>query len=245
MLRLSSLNSTRQQSCLVGLGRWRIESLTPQFDDVTLVRRSAWCPVPLDRPSNRDEYSLRFETPDNTCNKQRGVLGSAFLEEKYVLLCLSARAITEAAQDQARHAPLPADLRHRRAFHLGRVGFELFAQRVLLRGRGHASPVTITPVTTPRGPFSRGRLHRRELEVQCSLFSHGQQARVGWKEEGVRLAGERVHRPADAKPFQGPLSIIMVCRFGADHDIAGAEVWVEASSDPGEKDVGRLELLDK
>jgi hypothetical protein len=29
MLRLNSLNCTRQQSCLVGLGRWRIESLTP------------------------------------------------------------------------------------------------------------------------------------------------------------------------------------------------------------------------
>src|SRR5215211_370052 len=37
----------------------------------------------------------------------------------------------------------------------------------------------------------------------------------------------------------------MVCRLGADHDIAGAEVWVEASSDPGEEDVGWLELLDK
>ena len=40
---------------------------------------------------------LRLETPDNTCNEQRGVLGSALLEEKYVLRCLSARAITEAA----------------------------------------------------------------------------------------------------------------------------------------------------
>jgi hypothetical protein len=58
----------------------------------------------LDRPSNREECSLRFETPDYAGNKQRGVLGSALLEEKYVLLCLSARAITEAAQDQARHA---------------------------------------------------------------------------------------------------------------------------------------------
>src|SRR5438034_11704655 len=86
-----------------------------------------------DRPSNREECSLRFETLHNTGNEQRGVLGSALLEEKYVILCLSARAITEAAQDQARHAPLPADLRHRRAFHLGRVGFELLAQRVLLR----------------------------------------------------------------------------------------------------------------
>jgi hypothetical protein len=37
----------------------------------------------------------------------------------------------------------------------------------------------------------------------------------------------------------------MVCRLGADHDIAGAEVWVEASRDPGEEDVGWLELLDK
>jgi len=80
---------------------------------------------------------LAFETPDNTSNEHRGVLGSALLEEKYVLLCLSARAITEAAQDQARHAPLQADLRHRRTFHLGRLGFELFAQRVLLRERGH------------------------------------------------------------------------------------------------------------
>jgi hypothetical protein len=49
------------------------------------------------RPSNREECSLRFETPDNTSNEQRGVLGSAFLEEEYVLRCLSARAITEAA----------------------------------------------------------------------------------------------------------------------------------------------------
>src|SRR5205809_7393557 len=59
-----------------------------------------------DRPSNRDECSLAFETPDNAANEQRGVLGSALLEEEYVLLCLSARAITEAAQAQARHAPL-------------------------------------------------------------------------------------------------------------------------------------------
>src|SRR5258707_15331484 len=36
---------------------------------------------------------LRLETPHNTCNKQRGVLGSAFLEEEYVLRCLNARAI--------------------------------------------------------------------------------------------------------------------------------------------------------
>src|SRR5437870_10802354 len=34
MLRLDSLNCTRQQSCLVGLGRWRIESLSAQFDDL-------------------------------------------------------------------------------------------------------------------------------------------------------------------------------------------------------------------
>jgi hypothetical protein len=37
----------------------------------------------------------------------------------------------------------------------------------------------------------------------------------------------------------------MVRRLGADHDIAGAEVRVEASSDPGEENVGRLELLDE
>jgi len=37
----------------------------------------------------------------------------------------------------------------------------------------------------------------------------------------------------------------MVRSLGADHDIAGAEVRVEASSDSGEEDVGRLELLDK
>src|SRR6266536_5221455 len=155
MSRLNSLNSTRQQSCLVGLGRWRIESLTAQFHDLTLVGRSAWCPVPLDRPSNRGECSLRFETPDNTGNEQRGVLGSALLEEEYVLRCLSARAITEAAQDQARHAPLPADLRHRRAFHLGRVGFELFAQRVLLRGRGHKRiSGDDHPCDHPRGPLA-------------------------------------------------------------------------------------------
>src|SRR5437762_12571017 len=57
-----------------------------------------------DRPSNRDECSLAFETPDNTGNEQRCVLGSALLEEKYVILRLSARAITEPAQDQTRHA---------------------------------------------------------------------------------------------------------------------------------------------
>src|SRR6266478_5973429 len=176
MSRLNSLNCTRQQPCLVGLGRWRIESLTPQFDDLTFVGRSAWWPVPLDRPSNRDECSLAFETSDNTGNEQRGVLGSALLEEKYVLLCLSARAITEAAQDQARHAPLSAGLRHRRAFHLGRVGFELFAQRVLLRGRGHKRISRHDhPRDDPRDPLPRGRLHGRELEVQCNLFSHGQQ----------------------------------------------------------------------
>src|SRR5436190_3488439 len=155
MLRLNSLNCTRQQSCLVGLGRWRIESLTPQFDDLTVVGRSAWWPVRLDRPSNREECSLRFETPDNTCNKQRGVLGSALLEDEYVILCLGARAITEATQDQARHAPLPADLRHRRAFHLGRVGFELFAQRVLLRQRGHKRISGHDhPRDDPRGPLA-------------------------------------------------------------------------------------------
>ena len=70
-------------------------------------------------------------------------------------------------------------------------------------------------------------------------------ARVGGKEEGVRLAGERVHRPTDAKPVRCPLSIIMVRSLGADHDIAGAEVRVEASSDPSEEHVGWLELLDK
>ena len=75
---------------------------------------------------------MHFETPDNTGNEARGVLGSALLEETFILRCLSARVITEAAYDQARHAPLPADLRHRRALHLGRIGFELFAQRVLL-----------------------------------------------------------------------------------------------------------------
>ena len=37
----------------------------------------------------------------------------------------------------------------------------------------------------------------------------------------------------------------MVRSFGADHDITGAEVRVEASSDPGEEDVGWLELLDE
>src|SRR5204863_1360507 len=89
MLRLNSLNCTRQRSCLVGLGRWRIESLTPQFADLTLVGRYAWWPVLLDRPSNRDECSLAFETPDNTCYEQRGILGSALLEEEYVLRCLS------------------------------------------------------------------------------------------------------------------------------------------------------------
>ncbi len=47
---------------------------------------------------------MAFKTPDNTCYEQRGILGSALLEEEYVLRCLSARAITEAAQDQARHA---------------------------------------------------------------------------------------------------------------------------------------------
>src|SRR5205809_2439267 len=84
MLRLNSLNCTRQQSFLVGLGRWRIESLTPQFDDLTLVGRSAWSPVPLGRHGNREECSLTFETPDNTCYEQRGILGSALLEEEYV-----------------------------------------------------------------------------------------------------------------------------------------------------------------
>jgi hypothetical protein len=49
------------------------------------------------RPSNREESSLRFETPDNPGNEARGVLGSALLEERFVLRCLSARAITEAA----------------------------------------------------------------------------------------------------------------------------------------------------
>jgi hypothetical protein len=49
------------------------------------IRRSAWCAVRWGRPSNREEFSLRFETPDNTRNEQRGVPGSTFLEEEYVL----------------------------------------------------------------------------------------------------------------------------------------------------------------
>ena len=53
--------------------------------------------TPAATPSNREECSLRFETPDNTGNEQRCVLGSALLEEEYVLRCLNARAITEAA----------------------------------------------------------------------------------------------------------------------------------------------------
>ena len=47
---------------------------------------------------------MRFETSDYNGNEQRCVLGSALLEEKYVILRLSARAITETAQDQTRHA---------------------------------------------------------------------------------------------------------------------------------------------
>src|SRR5439155_10455948 len=118
------------------------------------------------RPSNREEHSLRSETSHNTRNEQCGVLGSALLEDKYVLLCLGARAITEAAQDQTRHLPLRADLRHRRAFHLSRVGFELFAQRVLLRERGHKRISCYDhPCDHPRGPLARRRLHWRELEV--------------------------------------------------------------------------------
>jgi hypothetical protein len=50
----------------------------------------------LDRPSNRDECSLAFETPDNTGNEQRGILGSALLEEDYVLRCLSALCADDA-----------------------------------------------------------------------------------------------------------------------------------------------------
>src|SRR5258707_4479577 len=34
---------------------------------------------------------LRLETPDNTRDEQRGVLGSALVEETFVLRCLSAR----------------------------------------------------------------------------------------------------------------------------------------------------------
>jgi hypothetical protein len=54
-------------------------------------------PSPMGRSSNREECSLRFETPDNTGNEQRGVPGSALLEEEYVFRCISARAITEAS----------------------------------------------------------------------------------------------------------------------------------------------------
>jgi hypothetical protein len=50
-----------------------------------------------DDDRHRRECSLRFETPDNTSNEQRGVLGGALFEETHVLGCLSARAITEAA----------------------------------------------------------------------------------------------------------------------------------------------------
>src|SRR5205823_14857343 len=75
MSRLNSLNCTRQQSCLVELGRWRIESLTPSVADLTPRWAIRLVPVRLGRHSNRQECSLRFETPDNTGNEQRCVLG--------------------------------------------------------------------------------------------------------------------------------------------------------------------------
>jgi hypothetical protein len=50
MLRLNSLNFTRQQSCLVGLGRWRIESLTAQFDDLTPRWAIRPVPSPIESP---------------------------------------------------------------------------------------------------------------------------------------------------------------------------------------------------
>src|SRR5262245_37844335 len=60
----------------------------------------------LGRTGNRGKCSFHFETPDNAGNEQRGVLGGATLEEAFVLRCLSARTITETAENQARHAPL-------------------------------------------------------------------------------------------------------------------------------------------
>ena len=89
-------------------------------------------PSPIGPPEQSRGVIIALRDARHTSNEARGVLGSALLEETFILRCLSARVITEAAYDQARHAPLPADLRHRRAFHLGRIGFELFAQRVLL-----------------------------------------------------------------------------------------------------------------
>ena len=105
----------------------------------------------------REECSLRFETPDNACYEQRGVLGSALLEEKYVLRCLSARAITEAAQDQARHAEgIPYEL-------------ETFTQLGVVTG--------LSEVVDPRGkgwqPKIEGKpvVHRQEFPEDNAVVS--------------------------------------------------------------------------
>ena len=89
------LNDATVLSCRIT--SWRIESVTLQFDDLILVGRSAWCPVRLRRPSNREECSLHLETLDNTGNEARSVLGSALLEVAFILRCFSARAIAETA----------------------------------------------------------------------------------------------------------------------------------------------------
>ena len=167
---------------------------------------------------------MHFETPDNTGNEARGVLGSALLERRSsfgaLALALSLRLRTirhgmrRCQQICATAAPsisVASALNSLR-------GASFFAGEAT-----NASPVTITPVTT-RGISACGRLHRREIEVPRGFFGHSQEARVGRKKKRVQFSGEPVHRPLDAKPFRGPLPIVMVSRFGADHDIAGAEV---------------------
>ena len=85
-------------SCLIGAGAdlGIVDHLPCKFADFKLCAHLL-VPSPIGVARAIEECSLRFETPDNTGNEQRGVLGSALLEEQFVLRCLGARAITEAA----------------------------------------------------------------------------------------------------------------------------------------------------
>ena len=60
----------------------------------SLVDIIAW----LDRRDfeETEKHLFRFESRDNSSDKQRGVLGSSLLEEADVLLGLGARVVTEA-----------------------------------------------------------------------------------------------------------------------------------------------------
>ena len=61
------------------LGKTNWDAVIRVYDEVGNViethEQAEISKSPIGRPSNREECSLRFETPDNTGKQQRGVLG--------------------------------------------------------------------------------------------------------------------------------------------------------------------------